>query len=87
MADAELTQKILDLVQQAANYKQLKKGANEGEILLYSSYFYAPTLIGVGRAFSVHPKNLVCNKGERVKGKSGAILITRLSLTCAKTYM
>jgi len=30
LADAELTTKILDLVQQATNYKQLKKGANEG---------------------------------------------------------
>lgn len=29
MADAELGVKILDLVQQAANYKQMKKGANE----------------------------------------------------------
>lgn len=29
LADAQLSQKILDLVQQAANYKQLKKGANE----------------------------------------------------------
>lgn len=29
LADAELNNKILDLVQQAANYKQLKKGANE----------------------------------------------------------
>ena len=29
MADADLTVKILDLVQQAANYKQMKKGANE----------------------------------------------------------
>merc|ERR1712002_565994 len=29
LADAELSQKILALVQQAANYKQLKKGANE----------------------------------------------------------
>jgi len=25
---------ILDLVQQASNYKQLKKGANEGQLLL-----------------------------------------------------
>jgi len=31
LADATLTQKILDLVQQAASYKQLKKGANEGK--------------------------------------------------------
>ena len=29
LADAKLTVTILDLVQQAANYKQLKKGANE----------------------------------------------------------
>ena len=30
LADDALTVKILDLVQQASNYKQLKKGANEG---------------------------------------------------------
>jgi U4/U6 small nuclear ribonucleoprotein SNU13 len=30
LADADLSVKILDLVQQASNYKQLKKGANEG---------------------------------------------------------
>ena len=30
LADAQLTITTLDLVQQAANYKQLKKGANEG---------------------------------------------------------
>lgn len=29
LADATLTQQILDLVQQASNYKQLRKGANE----------------------------------------------------------
>mmetsp|Transcript_8577 Transcript_8577/g.15870 ORF Transcript_8577/g.15870 Transcript_8577/m.15870 type:complete len:129 (-) Transcript_8577:62-448(-) len=29
LADAKLTQTILDIVQQACNYKQLKKGANE----------------------------------------------------------
>lgn len=29
LADAPLTAKILNLVQQAANYKQLRKGANE----------------------------------------------------------
>jgi U4/U6 small nuclear ribonucleoprotein SNU13 len=29
LADASLTQKILELVQQASNYKQLRKGANE----------------------------------------------------------
>lgn len=34
LADAQLTITIMDLVQQAANYKQLKKGANEGELLM-----------------------------------------------------
>ncbi|KAI9094640.1 13 kDa ribonucleoprotein-associated protein [Phlyctochytrium arcticum] len=29
LADAQLSNKILDLVQQASHYKQLKKGANE----------------------------------------------------------
>ena len=31
LADTQLSQKLLDLVQQAMNYKQLKKGANEGQ--------------------------------------------------------
>ena len=31
LADAPLTVKILGLIQQAANYKQLRKGANEGK--------------------------------------------------------
>jgi hypothetical protein len=30
LADSQLTITILDLVQQASHYKQLKKGANEG---------------------------------------------------------
>ena len=30
LADSQLTVTILDLVQQATNYKQLRKGANEG---------------------------------------------------------
>lgn len=29
LGDARLTQKLLNLVQQATNYQQLKKGANE----------------------------------------------------------
>ena len=33
LADAQLTISIMDIVQQAANYKQLKKGANEGLFL------------------------------------------------------
>ncbi|AED92804.1 Ribosomal protein L7Ae/L30e/S12e/Gadd45 family protein [Arabidopsis thaliana] len=34
LADSQLSITILDLVQQATNYKQLKKGANEGIRLL-----------------------------------------------------
>lgn len=34
LADATLTAKILNLVQQAVNYKQLRKGANEGMPLI-----------------------------------------------------
>ncbi|XP_039041378.1 NHP2-like protein 1 [Hibiscus syriacus] len=41
LADAQLTTTILDLVQQAANYKQLKKGANEGlETIPISIFFF-----------------------------------------------
>ena len=34
LADASLTTKILNLIQQALNYKQLRKGANEGRLTL-----------------------------------------------------
>lgn len=34
IADEALTQNLLDLVQQASHYRQLKKGANEGESTL-----------------------------------------------------
>jgi hypothetical protein len=34
LAEASLTVTILDVVQQAANFKQLKKGANEGALAL-----------------------------------------------------
>lgn len=32
MADQSLSQELLDLVQQASHYRQLRKGANEGEL-------------------------------------------------------
>ncbi len=32
IADPALTQEILDIVQQASHYRQLKKGANEGKL-------------------------------------------------------
>lgn len=43
LADQQLTTKILNLVQQAMNYKQLRKGANEGwynNIRSLLKYFY-----------------------------------------------
>ena len=46
LADAQLTITILDLVQQAANYKQLKKGANEG-IYYYPSFSLHYTITSV----------------------------------------
>ena len=33
LADAQLTITIMDLIQSAANFKQLKKGANEGKFI------------------------------------------------------
>lgn len=39
LADATLTKTILDLVQQASNYKQLRKGANEGTCVFFCLYF------------------------------------------------
>lgn len=39
LADGQLTVKILNLVQQASNYKQMRKGANEG-IISFKQYCY-----------------------------------------------
>eukprot|EP00127_Corallochytrium_limacisporum_P005357 Clim_evm33s203 gene=Clim_evmTU33s203 len=38
LADQSLSTKVLDLVQQAANYKQLRKGANEATKALNRGY-------------------------------------------------
>jgi U4/U6 small nuclear ribonucleoprotein SNU13 len=38
LADASLTTKILNLIQQALNYKQLRKGANEGRLIAKYTY-------------------------------------------------
>lgn len=42
LADANLSVTILDVVQQAANFKQLKKGANEGAHALRLRHQRAP---------------------------------------------
>jgi len=40
LADAQLTSTILALLEQAVSYKQLKKGANEGERLYIATMVY-----------------------------------------------
>ena len=52
LADSQLSMTILDLVQQAANYKQLKKGANEGEVF-FSSVCYLFFFLVFGGCVSV----------------------------------
>jgi U4/U6 small nuclear ribonucleoprotein SNU13 len=39
VADDALSQQILDIVQQAGHYHQLKKGANEGKLCLCTRYY------------------------------------------------
>lgn len=55
LADASLANTIMDIVQQASNYKQLKKGANEGMAA-------APTLRSAvtASAFSLAISSLIC---------------------------
>jgi hypothetical protein len=43
LADSGLTVTILDVVQQASNYKQLRKGANEG--VFFFSFFLAVSVL------------------------------------------
>lgn len=38
LADPTLTSKILNLIQQAVNYQQLRKGANEGVYFIFQTY-------------------------------------------------
>ena len=40
LADPVLTQKILEIIQQASAYKQLRNGANEGMFPSYNFYYF-----------------------------------------------
>lgn len=51
LADSTLTKTILDLVQQAANYKQLRKGANEGTVVTQLTIFTSPDRTFLKSAF------------------------------------
>uniref|UniRef100_A0A4W4E6X9 H/ACA ribonucleoprotein complex subunit 2 n=1 Tax=Electrophorus electricus TaxID=8005 RepID=A0A4W4E6X9_ELEEL len=60
LADATLTKTILDLVQQATNYKQLRKGANEGKwmfdayVLKLQTCFCEVKLVFVKKCFNIN---------------------------------
>jgi hypothetical protein len=54
VADEALAQKILDIVQQASNYRQLKKGANEGKHTPLNTSYPAIT------ALTLHPPHSLC---------------------------
>eukprot|EP00894_Picocystis_sp_ML_P000603 jgi/Pico_ML_1/51120/g2204.t1 len=68
LADAQLTVTILDIVQQAANYKQLKKGANEDKNV---PYVFVPSKQALGRACGVSRPVIACsvttNEGSQLK--------------------
>ncbi|TPR08452.1 hypothetical protein CAN33_004255 [Aspergillus niger] len=62
LADEALTQNLLDLVQQAGHYRQLKKGANEAtktlnrgtsELDKNTPYVFVPSKLALGRATGV----------------------------------
>ena len=53
LADAQLTMGILDIIQQAANYKQLKKGANEGTGPIPCARLLVSTLLILGLSYSI----------------------------------
>ena len=74
-AGDQLTNTILDIVQQAANYKQLRKGANEGALRLRNRSLCKPkasaTILVLSRSLlcshqDAQPRNLrVCCHGGR----------------------
>ena len=69
LADAQLTISILEIIQQAANYKQLKKGANEGILPVPSPRFLRCTLLILGVfglnlcLFCLRPATKTLNRG------------------------
>eukprot|EP00897_Mesotaenium_endlicherianum_P000602 jgi/Mesen1/10542/ME000083S10049 len=81
LADAQLAITILDIVQQAANYKQLKKGANEATKTLNRGiaefvnvpYVFVPSKQALGRACGVSRPVISCsvttNEGSQLKSQ------------------
>ena len=52
LADAQLTMGILDIIQHSTNYKQLKKGANEGTVPIPCARLLTCTLLILGLSYS-----------------------------------
>ncbi|GAY46687.1 hypothetical protein CUMW_099010 [Citrus unshiu] len=69
LADSHLTITLMDLVQQAANYKLLKKGANEATKTLNKGtsefinvpYVFVPSKQALGRACGVTRPVVACS--------------------------
>ncbi|CAN4116019.1 unnamed protein product [Withania somnifera] len=68
LADSQLTTTIMDLVQQAANYKQLKKG-----LMKNVPYVFVPSKQALGRACGVTRPVIACsvtsNEGSQLKSQ------------------
>ncbi|KAK9862205.1 hypothetical protein WJX84_000404 [Apatococcus fuscideae] len=78
LADAQLSNTILDIIQQAANYKQLRKGANEATKTLNREdknvpYVFVPSKAALGRACGVARPVISCsvttNEGSQLKSQ------------------
>lgn len=52
LADQKLSQQLLELVQQANNYKQMRKGANEGNSFFQSSDLFCSATKTLNRGLS-----------------------------------
>ncbi|KAH7546407.1 hypothetical protein FEM48_Zijuj01G0197700 [Ziziphus jujuba var. spinosa] len=83
LADAQLTITIMDLVQQAANYKQLKKGANEGILIYIYIYICAICAWGFLTIFSFHNVPYVFVPSKQALGR--ACGVTRPVIACSVT--
>lgn len=64
LADSTLSKTILDLVQQASNYKQLRKGANEGKVPQHDECFSIRTFNDIHDEIILHYCLLVMDAFE-----------------------
>ena len=86
VADESLTQTILDLVQQASHYRQVKKGANEGTSIavLGLLWLFYPFFWGEGelwRPTSPFPFRTSLSKKEEQERQRQNIVLTQNIVT------